>query len=55
MAVSGLEAGLSWSDMRTMKYTHLMQILWEWEDLRGADVDETVDATAEDVMSLTRW
>ena len=54
MAVCGLEAGLSWNDMRGMKYTHLMQILWEWEDMHGAEVDEIVDATPDDVMALTR-
>ena len=54
MAVSGLEAGLSWRDMRHMKYTHLMQLLWEWEDMHGAEVEEVRDATAADVMALTR-
>lgn len=54
MALHGLEAGLSMQDMRGMKYTHLMQILWEWEDMNGAEVDETVDATPRDVMALTR-
>ena len=54
MAVSGLEAGLSWRDMRHMKYTHLMQLLWEWEDMHGAEVDEVVDATSDDVKALAR-
>lgn len=52
MAVSALQAGLTWRDLRHMKYTHLMQILWEWEDMNGADVDETVDAKPSDVSIL---
>lgn len=54
MALCGLQAGLSWRDMRLMKYTHLTQLLWEWEDMNGAEVDETRDATPADVMALTR-
>lgn len=54
MALGGLSAGLSWHDMCRMKYTHLMQILWEWEDMNGAESEETVDATPADVMALTR-
>ena len=54
MALHGLSAGLEWHDMRFMKYTHLTQLLWEWEDMNGADVDETRDATVKDVMALTR-
>lgn len=54
MAVQGLEAGLTWSEMRHMKHTHLIQLLWEWEDMHGAEVDETRDATPKDVMALTR-
>lgn len=52
MMLSGLEAGLSMDDMRRMKYTHLMQFLWEWEDMRGAEADETVDAKPSDVNML---
>lgn len=54
MAVSALTVGLSWRDLRHIKYTHLMQLLWEWEDLHGAEVDETRDATPQDVMNLMR-
>jgi hypothetical protein len=54
MAMCALSAGLSWADLRHMKYTHLMQLLWEWEDMNGADVDEYVDATGADVMALMR-
>ena len=54
MALNGLEAGLSWRDMRHMKYTHLMQTLFEWEDMHGADVDEIVDATPSDVRALAK-
>ena len=54
MALSAMGAGLSWRDLRHMKYTHLMQLLYEWEDMHGADVDEVVDATPADVMALTR-
>lgn len=52
MAASALNAGLSMSDMRHMKYTHLMQILWEWQDMHGAEVVETRDATSSDVRAL---
>ena len=55
MALNGLSAGLSWSDMRHMKYTHLMQLLYEWEDMHGADVDEIVDATPADVRALMKY
>lgn len=54
MMLCGLDAGLSIADMREMKYTHLMQILYEWEDMQGADVDEYIDATGADVRALTR-
>lgn len=54
MAVNGLSAGLTMSDMREMKYTHLMKLLWEWDDMNGADVDETRDASPSDVMALAR-
>jgi hypothetical protein len=52
MAALGLNAGLTLSDMRHMKYTHMMQLLWEWEDMHGADVEETREATSDDVRSL---
>jgi len=52
MALCGLEAGLTWRDMRNMKFTHMMQLLYEWEDMHGAEVDETRDATTSDVMAL---
>lgn len=54
MALSGLQAGLSWRDMRRIKYTHLMLLLWEWDDMHGAEVDEIVDATSDDVKALAR-
>ena len=54
MMLCGLEAGLSVGDMRRMKYTHLMQVLYEWEDMNGADVDEVVDATPADVRALMK-
>lgn len=54
MVLNGLSAGLSWDDMRHMKYTHLEQMLWEWDDMHGADSEEVRDATPEDVMALTR-
>lgn len=54
MMLCGLQAGLSLDDIREMKYTHLMQVLYEWEDMNGADVDEVIDATPADVMALTR-
>ena len=54
MALCGLQAGLSWRDMRFMKYTHLTQFLWEWDDMNGAEVEEIRDATPSDVMALTK-
>ena len=54
MMLCGLDAGLSMDDMRGMKYTHLMQILYEWEDMHDADVDEVVEATSNDVKALMR-
>ena len=33
-----------------MKYTHLMQLLFEWEDMHGAEVDEVVDAANFDFL-----
>ena len=52
MALSGLSAGLTWSDMDDMKYTHLMHLLYEWDDMHGAEVDEVRDATPDDVDAL---
>lgn len=52
MALSGLSAGLSWRDMRHMKYTHLMQLLYEWDDMNGAEASETREATTSDVSAL---
>lgn len=54
MALNGLDAGLTWGDMRHMKYTHLMQLLFEWEDMHGAEVEETRDATNADLQALMR-
>jgi len=52
MALCGLEAGLKWEDMRHMKYTHLMLLLYEWEDMHDADVVETREATNSDISWL---
>lgn len=52
MAVNGLAMGLSWEAMGAMKFTHLIQLLWEWEEMRGAEVEETRDATSSDVKAL---
>lgn len=52
MALNGLSVGLTWRDMRHMKYTHLSQILYEWDDMNGADVDEYVNATDADIKAL---
>lgn len=54
MALNGLSAGLSWRDMRHMKYTHLQQLLYEWDDMHGAEVDEVREAKPSDVMALMR-
>ena len=54
MALNGLAAGLSWRDMRHMKYTHLMQLLYEHDDMHGSDAVETRDATLEDLKLIDR-
>lgn len=54
MLLNGLAAGFSLEEMRHMKYTHLMHFLFEWEDMNGAEVDETRDATPADVMELMK-
>lgn len=54
MMLCGLKAGLTVQDMHDMKYTHLMQVLFEWEDMNDADVDEVVEATSDDVRALMR-
>ena len=54
MAMSGLSAGLTMPDLKTIKYTHLIQMLWEWDEMHGAEYDEIVEATSADVMSLTK-
>lgn len=40
MALCGLSAGLTWRDMRHMKYTHLMQLLYEWEDMHSGESND---------------
>ena len=52
MALSGLHAGLTWSDMGDMKFTHLLHLLYEWDDMNGAEVDEVREATPADVEAL---
>ena len=54
MAVSALSMGLGWEDLRHMKYTRLMQLLWEWEDMNGSDVTEYREATGADVRALMK-
>lgn len=40
MALCVLSAGLTWRDMRHMKYTHLMQLLYEWEDMHSGESND---------------
>jgi len=54
MAVHALQMGLTWQDLRHMKYTHVMQLLYEWEDANGADVTEYVDAKDSDIKALMK-
>ena len=54
MAVCAMQMGLEWRDMRHMKYTHLMKLLYEWEDANGAEVTEYVDANGSDVRALMK-
>ena len=52
MAVCGLSMGLSWPDMRFMKHTHLMQLLWEYDDMNGAETVEVRDAGDADIEAM---
>jgi hypothetical protein len=55
MALNGLSLGLSWKDMRHIKYTHMMQFLFEYEDMHIADsdqIEQVRDATPRDVKAL---
>lgn len=51
-AVNALDAGLTLSDLKHMKYTHVMLFLYERDDAMGAEVDEVREATADDVNWL---
>lgn len=53
LVLCGLHAGLTREDMRYMKYTHLVQTVWEWEDMNDPDShEETRDATPADFEML---
>ena len=53
MALCGLSAGLTWRDMRLMKYTHLLQFLYEWEDMHGGgEPDEEEPEPSNDAAGL---
>lgn len=52
MAVTALAAGLTWRDLRHMKYTHVVQLIYEYDDMHGAEYDEVADATGSDVRAL---
>lgn len=51
-AMGALSAGLSWRDLRHMKYTHLVLLLYAYEDNIGAEYDEVSDAKPSDVRML---
>ena len=49
LVLCGLHSGLSREDMRHMKYTTLVQTVWEWEDLNDpGSHSETRKATEDD-------
>lgn len=52
MAVSGLGLGLTYSEMNRMKYTHLVQLLWEADEASGTEYVETRDATMDDLRMM---
>ena len=53
MALLGLQAGLTWRDMRRMKYTHLLQLLYEWDDMHGgAESDDEEPEPSNDAAGL---
>lgn len=53
MALSALQAGLTLDDLRHAKYTHVVQLMWEWEDMHDDEGrDETVEAKPSDVKML---
>lgn len=50
MMLCGLDAGLTRSDMREMKYTEVVQVIWEWEDMHDTgDRPNVRDATQDDI------
>lgn len=51
MAVNAMGAGLSWCDLRQMKYTHLMQLLYEYEDMHS-DADGGEEPPSNDAAGL---
>jgi len=49
LVLCGLHAGLTREDMRHMKYTALVQTVWEWEDVNDpGSHSETRKATEAD-------
>lgn len=52
MALLGLQAGLTWRDMRRMKYTHLLQLLYEWDDMHGSDSEDDEPEPSNDAAGL---
>lgn len=53
MALAALSAGLTWRDLRHMKYTHVVQVIYAYDDMRGdGDYDEVREATSSDIRAL---
>lgn len=52
MALIGLEVGLTWRDMRHMKYTHLLQMLYEWADMHEVGDDDDEPEPSNDAAGL---
>lgn len=48
----GLQTGLALSDIREMKYTHLVQTVYAWQDMHGVEYDEVREATGADTRLL---
>ena len=53
MALNAVSAGIGWDALRHMKFTHVVQILFEWDDMHADDDREKVrEATSKDVRAL---
>ena len=52
MLVGALRIGLTLDNLRHMKYTHVIQILWAYDDANGVEVIEEREAMQSDIEWL---